>query len=131
MISSPVKNWGKVLRSMFLMHFFFWMRNYEKRKSDFFFQYQSLIYVRPQYRIGPYLVGLITGYILATGERPERKNNSESASKRFMFVGWILSVIGGLWSIYGLIPALQVIISFQYYWRLYLGCHLHKFNDRP
>uniref|UniRef100_F1KXK3 Nose resistant to fluoxetine protein 6 n=1 Tax=Ascaris suum TaxID=6253 RepID=F1KXK3_ASCSU len=69
--------------------------------------YQSLIYVRPQYRIGPYLVGLITGYILATGERPERKNNSESSSKRFMFVGWILSVIGGLWSIYGLIPALQ------------------------
>uniref|UniRef100_A0A9J2PU90 Acyltransferase 3 domain-containing protein n=1 Tax=Ascaris lumbricoides TaxID=6252 RepID=A0A9J2PU90_ASCLU len=95
--------------------------------------YQSLIYVRPQYRIGPYLVGLITGYILATGERPERKNNSESASKRFMFVGWILSVIGGLWSIYGLIPALQLYLGhifaiFAIYMSSSFPIHYEGFN---
>uniref|UniRef100_A0A915B9X0 Acyltransferase 3 domain-containing protein n=2 Tax=Parascaris univalens TaxID=6257 RepID=A0A915B9X0_PARUN len=69
--------------------------------------YHSLIYVRPQYRIGPYLMGLITGYILATDGRPQRKSNSGSLSTRYKYMGWILSVIGGLWSIYGLIPALQ------------------------
>ncbi|VDM46696.1 unnamed protein product [Toxocara canis] len=69
--------------------------------------HQTQIYVKPQYRIGSYLVGLITGYILSTYEESTEGEKQAKPSKRFVCIGWIVCAVTGLWPIYGTLPCLQ------------------------
>lgn len=70
------------------------------------FQHHHAIYVKPHYRIGPHIVGILLGYYLA--------NNKEKLSQKRLFYGWSLFIIFGFTSLFGLYPALQVCYSTNY-----------------
>ncbi|KAI6198377.1 Nose resistant to fluoxetine protein 6 [Aphelenchoides fujianensis] len=70
-----------------------------------------VIYIKPWYRIGPYIVGLLLGYHLAGFQSQTQK---KSRSTRFVVVGWALATIAGFWALYGLYPSLQ-----GYHWPFY------------
>ncbi|VDK56794.1 unnamed protein product [Anisakis simplex] len=53
-----------------------------------FMQHHRLVYIKPQYRIGPYLIGLLLGYILTL---PCQRN--QKYTKKFICIGWTLAVV--------------------------------------
>ncbi|KAI6213891.1 Acyltransferase 3 domain-containing protein [Aphelenchoides besseyi] len=63
-----------------------------------------VIYIKPWYRIGPYIIGLLLGYHLAGFQSQTQK---KARSVRFMLCGWTLASVAGFWSLYGLYPSLQ------------------------
>ncbi|KAL3097359.1 hypothetical protein niasHS_003807 [Heterodera schachtii] len=82
-----------------------------KQPSNFspdFIKHHLVIYIKPWYRIGPYLVGLVLGYVLAVHSvSPQRKRSDGTHSARFVWVGWATAGCAGFWSVFGLYPALQ------------------------
>ena len=64
-----------------------------------------MIYIKPQTRIAPYIVGLILGYYLAAYQH--RAVKKQEPSRRFQLIGWTSATIAGFWSLYGLYPSLQ------------------------
>uniref|UniRef100_A0A914N1Z9 Acyltransferase 3 domain-containing protein n=1 Tax=Meloidogyne incognita TaxID=6306 RepID=A0A914N1Z9_MELIC len=81
--------------------------------SPDFILHHLVIYIKPWYRIGPYLVGIVLGYILAQHSLSSHKRSPTSTtfcsphSRSFKIIGWLLAIIFGFWSIFGLYPALQ------------------------
>ncbi|MFH4974026.1 hypothetical protein AB6A40_000735 [Gnathostoma spinigerum] len=63
----------------------------------------SLLYMRPECRAGPYIVGIMLGYHLSQLDR----NTINSISRRFRFVGWILFSFLGIVIINGTYPILN------------------------
>ncbi|VDK50888.1 unnamed protein product [Anisakis simplex] len=82
-----------------------------------FIQHHLVMYIKPWYRIGPYIVGLLLGYYLAgihyiTQSSCDYKQNSISRSEKqrsmhFIIGGWSLAFVAGFWAIFGLYPSLQ------------------------
>ncbi|KAF7635172.1 Acyl_transf_3 domain-containing protein [Meloidogyne graminicola] len=81
--------------------------------SPDFILHHLVIYIKPWYRIGPYIVGIVLGYILAQHSLTSHNRSSTtttlyfSHSRSFVCSGWLLAIFGCLWSIFGLYPALQ------------------------
>lgn len=73
--------------------------------SPDYIQHHLVIYIKPWYRIGPYLVGLVLGYHLAGFSCIPQK--LRPCSYQFIITGWALSIIAGFWALFGLYPALQ------------------------
>lgn len=69
-----------------------------------FIQHHLVIYVKPHTRIGPYLIGLLLGYFLATGQK---RQHIDSPSPLLQTAGWCVSFAAGGWALFGLYPALQ------------------------
>ncbi|KAK5978862.1 Nose resistant to fluoxetine protein 6 [Trichostrongylus colubriformis] len=69
-----------------------------------FIQHHVELYIKPQYRIGPYIIGLILGYILANYQRPAIKPVRSTA---FIVTGWLIGISCGFWALFGLYPSLQ------------------------
>ncbi|VDM46285.1 unnamed protein product [Toxocara canis] len=67
-----------------------------------YMQHFSQMYIKPHYRIGPYIIGLILGYHLA-----ELRNSAIDRSRKLIAMGWTLSTFAGLLSVYGLYPILR------------------------
>ncbi|KAF8360362.1 oac-46, partial [Pristionchus pacificus] len=69
-----------------------------------FIQHHIELYIKPHFRIGPYIIGIMLGYYLAFFQRkaikPER-------TPTFVATGWALSAAAGFWAIFGLYPSLQ------------------------
>jgi len=73
--------------------------------SPDFILHHLVIYIKPWYRIGPYLVGLVLGYHLAGFSNLPQKMRKRTF--RFIAVGWIAALLTGFWALFGLYPALQ------------------------
>uniref|UniRef100_A0AC34EZC4 Acyltransferase 3 domain-containing protein n=1 Tax=Panagrolaimus sp. ES5 TaxID=591445 RepID=A0AC34EZC4_9BILA len=69
-----------------------------------YIKHHILMYIKPQYRIGPYIVGLLLGYYLAGFQAQTQK---KQRSLKFIFTGWTIASLAGFWSLYGLYPCLQ------------------------
>ncbi|PAV87480.1 hypothetical protein WR25_18616 [Diploscapter pachys] len=69
-----------------------------------FIQHHIEIYIKPQFRIGPYIIGILLGYYLACYQRktikPERSNNHIAGV-------WIVGLGCTLGALYGLYPSLH------------------------
>jgi peptidoglycan/LPS O-acetylase OafA/YrhL len=94
-----------------------------------------VIYIKPQYRISPYIVGILLGYYLAGYQTVTQKSQR---STQFVVIGWLLSFAGGFWALFGLYPSLQgwdwpfyhlfygathrTVFSFALCWLIY-ACH--------
>uniref|UniRef100_A0A183CUH7 Acyl_transf_3 domain-containing protein n=1 Tax=Gongylonema pulchrum TaxID=637853 RepID=A0A183CUH7_9BILA len=81
-----------------------------------FMEQHRVLYIKPQYRISSYIIGLALGYFLAT-------INQKSLSRSAIFCGWLLSALLGFSSLFGLYPALQ-----GWHWWSYHLCYaaLHR-----
>lgn len=77
----------------------------------FFFQLKQyvMMYIKPQYRAAPYIIGLLLGYHLVKIQANELYYKRHSAT--FVACGWILAIFSAFISVYGLYPVL--IVSFQ------------------
>ncbi|CAJ0606680.1 unnamed protein product [Cylicocyclus nassatus] len=62
------------------------------------------LYIKPQYRIGPYIIGIILGYYLANYQRIAVK---PARSAKFQVIGWSIGFLCGFWGLFGLYPSLQ------------------------
>ncbi|VDL76363.1 unnamed protein product [Nippostrongylus brasiliensis] len=69
-----------------------------------FFVHHIELYIKPQYRIGPYIIGIILGYYLANYQRQAVK---PTRSTKFIVVGWMIGFACGFWALFGLYPSLQ------------------------
>ncbi|CAD5213208.1 unnamed protein product [Bursaphelenchus okinawaensis] len=69
-----------------------------------FILHHLVIYIKPWYRIGPYIVGILLGYHLAGFQAQTQK---KSRSLKFIFVGWTISGAMLFWGLFGVYPALQ------------------------
>ncbi|VDD89281.1 unnamed protein product [Enterobius vermicularis] len=69
-----------------------------------FIQHHLVMYIKPHYRIGPYIVGLLLGYYLANLQKAPVQIQP---TLQFKITGWCLAFIGGFWSLFGLYPSLQ------------------------
>ncbi|KAK6734490.1 hypothetical protein RB195_017964 [Necator americanus] len=69
-----------------------------------FIQHHIELYIKPQYRIGPYIIGLVLGYYLANYQRLAVK---PARTAKFIAVGWILGSLCTFWALFGLYPSLQ------------------------
>ncbi|VDM99374.1 unnamed protein product, partial [Thelazia callipaeda] len=70
-----------------------------------FIKHHLLVYIKPQYRIGPYIIGLLLGYYLVMFQKstpPKRQRSME-----MQMLGWIVASVACFWAIFGLYPALQ------------------------
>uniref|UniRef100_A0A915AWV9 Acyltransferase 3 domain-containing protein n=2 Tax=Parascaris univalens TaxID=6257 RepID=A0A915AWV9_PARUN len=67
-----------------------------------YMEHFSQMYIKPQYRIGPYIVGIVLGYYLV-----QLRNTNVKYSLKFVALGWIFSTTAGAISVYGLYPVLQ------------------------
>uniref|UniRef100_A0A914RAY3 Acyltransferase 3 domain-containing protein n=1 Tax=Parascaris equorum TaxID=6256 RepID=A0A914RAY3_PAREQ len=70
-----------------------------------FIQHHIVMYIKPWYRIGPYIIGLLLGYYIAGVQRLAQK---VQRSLHFCVIGWSLASLALFWTIFGLYPALQV-----------------------
>lgn len=66
------------------------------------------MYIKPQYRIGPYIIGLLLGYYLV---KFQKATQSKQRSVRFQVIGWLTASVACFWAIFGLYPALRVSLS--------------------
>lgn len=65
-------------------------------------QHFTQMYIKPQYRIGPYIVGILVGQYLA--ENQERPQNFSTV---FIALGYCVSAVFGCFSVFGLYPILK------------------------
>uniref|UniRef100_A0A915AN52 Acyltransferase 3 domain-containing protein n=1 Tax=Parascaris univalens TaxID=6257 RepID=A0A915AN52_PARUN len=79
-----------------------------KRPSIFkgtFMQHIDVFYIKPQYRIGPYIVGILLGYVLAGMHNCKKKRIADSQKLQWLL--WSLCVTLILAPLYGLYPAME------------------------
>ncbi|VDM53938.1 unnamed protein product [Angiostrongylus costaricensis] len=69
-----------------------------------FIQHHLELYIKPQYRIGPYIIGLVLGYYMANYQRQAVKT---VRSTKFIMLGWLAGFLCGFWALYGVYPSLQ------------------------
>ncbi|KJH48246.1 hypothetical protein DICVIV_05658 [Dictyocaulus viviparus] len=83
-----------------------------------FIQHHIELYIKPQYRIGPYIIGLLLGYYLANYQRQAVKKIRNKVTSTtiqlltsiecvYSAVGWLICFLCGFWSLFGLYPSLQ------------------------
>ncbi|CAJ0585636.1 unnamed protein product, partial [Mesorhabditis spiculigera] len=100
-----------------------------------FIQHHVQLYIKPQYRIAPYVIGILLGYYLANYQKGASK---QPRSRSFVLGGWAMALLAMFLSMYGLYPSLQgwdwgvyhtlygathrVIFSLGLAWVLY-ACH--------
>lgn len=66
------------------------------------------MYIKPQYRIGPFIIGLLLGHCLANFQACPYKVRR---TLRFQVLGWFSAFVASFWAIFGLYPSLQVNIK--------------------
>uniref|UniRef100_A0A158R5S2 Acyl_transf_3 domain-containing protein n=1 Tax=Syphacia muris TaxID=451379 RepID=A0A158R5S2_9BILA len=76
--------------------------------ANFMQQFEEM-YIKPHYRIGPYIIGILLGYYLQT-----INNKLPKKSDKFSCIGWISSVVFGLFTTFALYP-----ILLGWYWPTY------------
>ncbi|CAD6196949.1 unnamed protein product [Caenorhabditis auriculariae] len=69
-----------------------------------FIQHHIELYIKPQFRIGPYIIGILLGYQLARYQRVPVKTERSAKTLSLCWVGGIACIFAGL---YGLYPSLQ------------------------
>ncbi|KAF1765663.1 hypothetical protein GCK72_005616 [Caenorhabditis remanei] len=92
-----------------------------------FIQHHLELYIKPQYRIGPYLIGILLGYQLARYQRIPVKPQQSS---RYIITMWSIALFGIFFGLYGLYPALQGwdSIAWRAYHLLYGALHRDVFS---
>uniref|UniRef100_A0AC35TZB4 Acyl_transf_3 domain-containing protein n=1 Tax=Rhabditophanes sp. KR3021 TaxID=114890 RepID=A0AC35TZB4_9BILA len=73
-----------------------------KNFNDDYIAHHLIMYIKPWYRISPYIVGLLLGYYLA-GLQP----NKSKIQVKYQIIGWGLACLAGFWALFGLYPSLQ------------------------
>ncbi|KAK5978902.1 hypothetical protein GCK32_012523 [Trichostrongylus colubriformis] len=63
--------------------------------------YWKDVYVRPYVRCGPFIVGVIVGFLL-NYLTPNQKSNAVKIPKKWVLIGWTCSTVLGLYSVFGL-----------------------------
>ncbi|GFR63502.1 nose resistant to fluoxetine protein 6-like [Elysia marginata] len=71
------------------------LKGHPQPRGDIFYD----IYISPYSRMGPYLVGIMCGYILSNLNR-----RSVRIPRHFVLIGWLAAIATGLAVIYGLYP---------------------------
>uniref|UniRef100_A0A0N5AVL3 Acyl_transf_3 domain-containing protein n=1 Tax=Syphacia muris TaxID=451379 RepID=A0A0N5AVL3_9BILA len=61
-------------------------------------------YIKPQYRIGPYIIGLLLGQVLAIYQNSKNKINFSSKAQ---YLGWLACLALGSWSLFGAYPTMK------------------------
>lgn len=69
------------------------------------------MYIKPQYRVAPYIIGLLLGHHLTKTQAKKAYNRH---STTFVVFGWIFAVFLAFISMYGLYPILIVSSSTFY-----------------
>uniref|UniRef100_A0A0R3RKK6 Acyl_transf_3 domain-containing protein n=1 Tax=Elaeophora elaphi TaxID=1147741 RepID=A0A0R3RKK6_9BILA len=89
-----------------------------------FMEHFVMMYIKPQYRIAPYIIGLLLGHHLAKIQAKKVCNKRHSAV--FIACGWILAIFLALISIYGLYPIL-INLNWKLYYLFYGAFHRTTF----
>uniref|UniRef100_A0A915PH94 Acyltransferase 3 domain-containing protein n=1 Tax=Setaria digitata TaxID=48799 RepID=A0A915PH94_9BILA len=89
-----------------------------------FIEHFAIMYIKPQYRIAPYIVGLLLGYQLAKIQ--ERKHYHLKHSLTFVACGWALAILLAFMAIYGLYPIL-INLNWKLYYLIYGALHRTAF----
>ncbi|CAB3404300.1 unnamed protein product [Caenorhabditis bovis] len=79
-----------------------------------FIEHHLELYIKPQYRIGPYIIGILLGYQLARYQRIPVKTQPSS---KYIVTLWIATCTFIGFGLYGLYPALQGWDTMA--WRVY------------
>jgi len=69
-----------------------------------FVQHHMIIYIKPQYRIGPYIIGILLGYQMV---RMQKRGDAAALTRRTLIAGWTFAICVGFWIIFGIWPSLQ------------------------
>ncbi|VDM45581.1 unnamed protein product [Toxocara canis] len=83
---------------------FLFFREPPSQFVDNFLEQLESTYIQPQYRIGPYMVGLLVGYYLA---RISMGLSKYCPSKSMFTAGSVCAVVAGFCSLYGSYPLMQ------------------------
>ncbi|MFH4974940.1 hypothetical protein AB6A40_001649 [Gnathostoma spinigerum] len=85
--------------------------------SGNFIEHFTVMYTKPQYRIGPYLIGILLGYFLS-----KQRATKSGLSRNIRTVGWVGSSVLGTFALYGIFPILQGW-NWPIYYLLYGAVH--------
>ncbi|VDK42191.1 unnamed protein product [Anisakis simplex] len=77
-----------------------------------FMKHVDEYYIKPQYRIGAYVVGIVLGYILANMQKWKQERSTDSRQLQFLL--WSVCILFAIISLYGFYPVMQ-----GWNWRLY------------
>ncbi|OZC11273.1 hypothetical protein X798_01689 [Onchocerca flexuosa] len=91
--------------------------------SNFMEQF-AMMYIKPQYRAAPYIIGLLLGDHLAKIQAKELSDKRHSAT--FVACGWILAIFFAFISVYGLYPIL-INLKWEFYYLIYGAFHRTTF----
>ncbi|VDK67011.1 unnamed protein product [Onchocerca ochengi] len=91
--------------------------------SNYIEQY-VMMYIKPQYRAAPYIIGLLLGYHLVKIQANELYYKRHSAT--FVACGWILAIFSAFISVYGLYPVL-INLKWEFYYLIYGAFHRTTF----
>ncbi|CAG9540804.1 unnamed protein product [Cercopithifilaria johnstoni] len=91
--------------------------------SNFMEQF-IVMYIKPQYRAAPYIIGLLLGHHLAKIQA--RKVDNKQHSAIFITCGWISAIFLAFISIYGLYPIL-INLNWKLYYLIYGAFHRTTF----
>ncbi|XP_071040695.1 nose resistant to fluoxetine protein 6-like [Parasteatoda tepidariorum] len=72
-------------------------------------EYMGKYYMRPYTRIGPYIAGIVVGYILY------KRKITDIKSTRRMWIGWLLAVPAGLYCIFGTYHQSPSLLAASFY----------------
>ncbi|VDO20156.1 unnamed protein product [Brugia timori] len=89
-----------------------------------FMEHFMVMYIKPQYRAAPYIIGLLLGHHLAKIQTKNISNKQHSTT--FLTCGWILSIFLAFISMYGLYPILTNL-EWKIYYLIYGALHRTTF----
>ncbi|CAJ0959873.1 unnamed protein product, partial [Mesorhabditis belari] len=64
--------------------------------------YWKDVYVRPYVRCQPFIIGILVGYLLIHFTRNQKSSLRYKMNKKHLLIGWTISTILGLYSVFGL-----------------------------
>ncbi|KAK6735747.1 hypothetical protein RB195_018779 [Necator americanus] len=89
-------------------------------------EYWNDVYVRPYVRCGPFIVGVVVGYLL-NKLTCDRKDNHVKIPKKWVALGWSVSTILGLYSVFGLYNYAQTGDISEWWKGLYVVAGRHAY----
>uniref|UniRef100_A0A1I8EDE3 Acyl_transf_3 domain-containing protein n=1 Tax=Wuchereria bancrofti TaxID=6293 RepID=A0A1I8EDE3_WUCBA len=89
-----------------------------------FMEHFMVMYIKPQYRAAPYIIGLLLGHHLAKIQTKNFSNTQHSTI--FLTCGWILATCLAFISMYGLYPILTNL-EWKLYYLIYGALHRTTF----
>ncbi|EFO26886.1 hypothetical protein LOAG_01594 [Loa loa] len=89
-----------------------------------FMEHFVVMYIKPQYRAAPYIIGLLLGHHLAKIQAMKVCNKRHSAI--FVTCGWILAIFLAFISVFGLYPVL-INLDWKLYYLIYGALHRTTF----